>query len=107
MSYIKVKDVYKTFKVVDKQSGLKTSIKTPDGGRHMAQYPISIFKKGFVMFFTFIIPYAFVNYYLLLYFLGISNNYLHMISPLLTFIYLGISLLIFNKGIKKYSSSGS
>ena len=48
MSYIKVKDVYKTFKVVDKQSGLKTSIKTPDGGRHMAQYPISIFKKGFV-----------------------------------------------------------
>ena len=78
-----------------------------DGGRHMAQYPISIFKKGFVMFFTFIIPYAFVNYYPLLYFLGKSNNHFYMISPLLTFIYLGISLIIFNKGIKKYSSSGS
>ena len=42
--------------------GLEVSNVFTDGGKHMAQYPIGVFKKGFVFFFTFIIPYAFVNY---------------------------------------------
>ena len=47
--------------------GLEVRNVFTDGGKHMAQYPIGIFNKGFVYFFTFIIPYAFVNYYPLLY----------------------------------------
>ena len=78
-----------------------------DGGKHMAQYPIGVFKKGFVFFFTFIIPYAFVNYYPLLYVLGKSNNYLYSITPLLVLIYLIPCFLIFYKGAKKYTSVGS
>ena len=78
-----------------------------DGGKHMAQYPIGIFKKGFVFFFTFIIPFGFVNYYPLLYLLGRTNNKLIIISPLITVIYLIPCILIFYKGIKRYSSVGS
>ncbi len=77
------------------------------GGKHMAQYPIGVFKKGFVWFFTFIIPYAFVNYYPLLYFLGKVDNPLYAISPLLVFVYLIPSFFIFYSGTKRYSSVGS
>lgn len=78
-----------------------------DGGKHVAQYPIGIFKKGFVFIFTFIIPYACVNYYPLLYFLGKSNSKLYMFSPLLVIIYLIFPFLIFKKGLKRYASTGS
>lgn len=77
------------------------------GGKHMAQYPIGIFKKGFVYFFTFIIPYAFVNYYPLMYVLGKNNNLLYALSPLLVIVYLFPCLIIFYKGTNRYSSIGS
>ncbi len=78
-----------------------------DGGKHIAQYPIGVFKKGIVMFFTFIIPYGFVNYYPLLYLLGKSNNILYCFSSLIVFIYVVPSLLAFKAGLKKYTSAGS
>lgn len=87
--------------------GLEVRHVFTDGGKHMAQYPIGIFKKGFVFFFTFIIPYAFVNYYPLLYVLEKSNNKLYSISPLLVLIYLIPCFLIFYKGTKRYTSVGS
>lgn len=87
--------------------GLEVRNILTDGSKHMAQYPIGIFKKGFVTFFTFIIPFGFVNYYPLLYLLGKSDNKLLIISPLITVIYLIPSIAIFYKGIKKYSSTGS
>lgn len=77
------------------------------GCREMAQYPIGIFKKGFVLFFTFVIPFGFVNYYPLLFILGKETNPLFMVSPLIILLYLIPSVLIFYKGIKKYSSVGS
>jgi len=78
-----------------------------DGGKHMAQYPIGIFKKGFIFFFTFIIPFGFVNYYPLLYLLNKTSNKLLIISPLITILYLIPSVIIFYKGMKRYSSVGS
>lgn len=78
-----------------------------DGGKHMAQYPIGIFKKGFVFIFTFVIPYASVNYYPLLYLLGKSDNILYLFSPLLVIIYLIPCFLAFKIGLKHYSSTGS
>lgn len=77
------------------------------GGREMAQYPVSVFKKEFVMFFTYIVPFAFVNYYPLLYFLGKSNNYLLAFSPLLILLFLIPCLLFFNFSSKRYLSCGS
>ena len=77
------------------------------GCREMAQYPIGIFRKGFVFFFTFIIPFGLINYYPLLFLLGSKTNKLFIISPLITIIYLIPSIIIFYKGVKKYSSVGS
>jgi len=87
--------------------GLEVRNVLTDGCKHMAQYPIGIFKKGFLAFFTFIVPFGFVNYYPLLYVLGRANNNLLMISPLITVLYLIPSILIFYWGVKKYSSVGS
>lgn len=87
--------------------GLEVRNVFTDGGKHMAQYPIGIFNKGFIWFFTFIIPYAFVNYYPLLYILDRSDNQLYMFSPLLVIIFLLISFIAFKMGSKRYTSVGS
>ena len=87
--------------------GLEVRNVFTDGGKHMAQYPIGVFNKGFLYFFTFIIPYGFVNYYPLLYFIGKKDNILYAFSPLIVLIYLIPCILIFNLGVKKYSSTGS
>ena len=87
--------------------GLEVRNVFTDGGKHMAQYPIGVFSKGFVLFFTFIIPYAFVNYYPLLYVIGRTNNTLYGLSPLLVFLYLIPCILIFYSGMKRYASVGS
>lgn len=87
--------------------GLEVKNVLTDGGKHMSQYPIGIFKKGFVFVFSFIIPYASVNYYPLLYLLGRSNNVLYLFSPLLVIIYLIPCIYLFNLGLKHYSSTGS
>lgn len=87
--------------------GLEVRNVFTDGGKQMAQYPIGVFSKGFIFFFTFIIPYGFVNYYPLLYFIGKKDNILYAFSPLIVLIYLIPCILIFNLGIKKYTSTGS
>lgn len=87
--------------------GLEVRNVFTDGGKHMAQYPIGVFKKGFVFFFTFIIPYAFVNYYPLLYFIGRNDNILYAFSPLIVFLYLIPCFIVFYMGVKKYEGSGS
>ena len=87
--------------------GLEVRNLVTDGGKFLAQYPISIYRKGIVFIFTFIIPYALINYYPLLYFLGKSNSILYMFSPLFLVIFLGLCLLSFKIGMKHYSSSGS
>ena len=88
-------------------NGLEVKNVLTDGGKYMSQYPIGIFKKGFVFIFSFIIPYASVNYYPLLYLLGRSDSVLYLLSPLLVFIYLIPCLLAFRLGLKHYSSTGS
>ena len=87
--------------------GLEVRNVLTDGSKHMAQYPIGIFKKGFVIFFTVVIPFGFVNYYPLLFILEKEVNKIFIISPLITILYLVPSVIIFYKGIKRYSSVGS
>ena len=77
------------------------------GCREMAQYPIGIFRKGFIVFFTCVVPFGFINYYPLLFILGKEVNKLLIISPLITLVYLIPSVIIFYKGMKRYSSVGS
>ncbi|MBQ6498094.1 MAG: ABC-2 family transporter protein [Bacilli bacterium] len=87
--------------------GLEVRNVFTDGGKHMAQYPIGVFSKGFVLFFTIIIPYAFVNYYPLLYFIGKRDSIIYGLSPLLVIIYLIPCVATFYLGMKRYTSVGS
>ena len=87
--------------------GLEVKNVFTDGGKHLAQYPISIYRKGIAFVFTFIIPYAFINYYPLIFFLDRTNNILYMLSPILVFLFLIPCLLSFKIGLKHYSSTGS
>ena len=66
-----------------------------------------IFLLVMIFIFTFIIPYAFINYYPLLYFLDRTNNILYMFSPIIVIIFLIPCLLSFKIGLKHYSSAGS
>ena len=82
--------------------GLEVRNVFTDGGKYMAQYPIGIYKKGMIFVFTFIIPYAFVNYYPLLYFVGKSNNKIYALSPLIVFIYIIPCIYIFSIRINSF-----
>lgn len=87
--------------------GLEVKNLMTDGGKHLAQYPIGIFRKGFIFIFSFIIPYAFVNYYPLLYFLGRTNKNIYLFSSFIIILYLIIPITMFKIGLKKYNSTGS
>ena len=87
--------------------GLEVKNVFTDGGREMAQYPMDIYKKEFRLFFTYIIPFGLVNYYPLHYIIGKSDNPLFIFLPLLVFMYTPICIVIFNKAMKKYTSTGS
>ena len=87
--------------------GLEVRNVFTDGGKHAAQYPIGIFNKIFVKIFTYIIPYALVNYYPLMYFVGKTDNITYVFLPLIVFLYLIPCFIIFNKGSKNYLSTGS
>ena len=87
--------------------GLEVKNVFTDGGKNLAQYPISIYRIGVVGFFTFIIPYGFINYYPLLYFIDRTDNVLYLLSPLLVIVFLIPCLMAFKIGLKHYNSAGS
>ena len=75
--------------------------------KEVVQYPIGVFGKGLIVIFTYIVPFAFVNYYPLLYILGKTKNNLLIFSPFITFIYLLFSIILFYKLLGRYKSTGS
>lgn len=82
------------------------------GGVQTAQYPIEIYSEWLRVAFTFIIPLACVSYFPVLLLLdktdplGTSQTF-QMLSPVFGLLFLGISLLIFQLGVRKYTSTGS
>ena len=87
--------------------GLEVRNVITDGGKNASQYPISIYNKPFQFIFTFIFPYALINYYPLLYLLNKSNNIIYVFLPLIVILYLIPCIILFNRGAKKYLSTGS
>lgn len=80
-----------------------------DGGRELAQYPLDIYKKGVLRFFTFVVPLAFVNYYPFMYLIGRvpKNNYFYMLSPLVAVLFLIPCCIFWKIGVSHYKSTGS
>ncbi len=78
-----------------------------DGAREYGKYPIGVYGKRMLQITTFIIPYALVQYYPLLYVLGRSNNVLFIFLPLLAFVFLVPCYGLWKCGVSSYKSSGS
>jgi ABC-2 type transport system permease protein len=80
-----------------------------DGGREMAQYPINIYSKLVTKFFTFIIPFATVNYFPLLFLLGKAhgNALVYMGAPFIGILFIVPCLFIWSFGVRHYRSTGS
>ena len=78
-----------------------------NGSRQVGQYPMGIYKKVIKIIFTYIIPLTLINYYPINYLNGKITNVAYIFIPILTIVILIISILIFNKGVSKYCSTGS
>lgn len=93
-----------TFKTVE---GLEFMNIFTDGSHNFGQYPMSIFRKEVLLFFTFIIPLACVNYYPLDYIFGRKESLLYLVSPLMGLVPFIISVMLFKKCINTYEGTGS
>ncbi len=78
-----------------------------DGGREIGKYPLSIYGKGTLKFFTYFVPLALVQYYPLMFLLGRSDSVLYALAPLAGVLFLVPCYLFWRFGIRHYKSSGS
>ena len=78
-----------------------------DGARRFGKDPISIYGSKKLLFTTFIIPDALVQYYPLLYILGRSNNLFYIALPLVAILFLVPCYALWRDGVRCYKSSGS
>jgi ABC-2 type transport system permease protein len=82
------------------------------GGVQAAQFPLSIYADWFRNFLIFIVPIGCVAYFPVLALLGKPDplgapDWLLPLTPLAGFAFLGVSFLAWNRGIAKYTSTGS
>jgi ABC-2 type transport system permease protein len=79
-----------------------------DGGRELGQYPLTIYGKWIRRFFTFIVPFACVNYLPLLFLLGRPGAGPWVCAlPLVGFLFMIPALLVWKAGVRRYRSTGS
>ena len=78
-----------------------------DGAREFGKYPIGIYGKKMLFFTTFIIPYALIQYYPILYILDRRSSILYMFLPLAACWFLIPAILLWKFGVRHYKSSGS
>lgn len=78
-----------------------------DGAREYGRYPLGVYGKRMLQFTTFVIPYALVQYYPLLYLVDRSTNGFYIFLPLLAVLFLIPCYGFWRFGVKHYTSSGS
>ncbi|MCI8691758.1 MAG: hypothetical protein HFH91_03275 [Lachnospiraceae bacterium] len=78
-----------------------------DGAREYGKYPVGIYGEKLLLFSTFVIPYALVQYYPLLYLLGRRTEKILIFLPLFACAFLLPALLLWKFGVRHYKSSGS
>ena len=79
--------------------------------RSITHYPLTIYPGWIKILLTFVFPWAFINYYPSLLILGKVSTKGELIcglcAPIIGGVVLYISIKIFNKGLYRYTSSGS
>jgi ABC-2 type transport system permease protein len=78
-----------------------------DGAREYGKYPVGIYGKRMLQFCTFIVPYALVQYYPLLYLTGRVSNPLYIFIPLPAILFIVPCYALWRYGVRHYKSSGS
>ncbi len=71
------------------------------------KYPVDIYGKGVLWVLTFIIPFALVQYYPLLYVLGRREEIRYAFLPFAAALFLSPCYLLWRCGVRHYKSSGS
>lgn len=75
------------------------------------QYPLTIYSKGIQIVLTFILPYAFINYYPAQFFLGkgdsVFNPVFQYMTPFVGALLFWLSYQFWRLGLDSYQSSGS
>jgi len=82
------------------------------GIRHFVDYPISVYDTVIRALLTFVVPYAFVNFYPAAYFLNKSDDMLFFpalqyATPLVGVILFLLAYKVWSIGIRRYESTGS
>ena len=78
-----------------------------DGAREYGKYPLEVYGKRMLQITTFLIPYALVQYYPLLYLLDRRENPVYIFLPLLASLFLLPAYLFWRIGVRHYKSCGS
>lgn len=78
-----------------------------DGMKEHGRYPLSIYGTGVLKFCTYIIPYALVQYYPLMYVLGRNDNAWTALLPVLACFFLLPCYAFWRFGLHRYKSTGS
>lgn len=78
-----------------------------DGMREHGRYPLSIYGKGVLTFCTYIVPYALVQYYPLMYLIGRHNDARAMLLPVIACVFIVPCYLFWKFGVRHYRSTGS
>lgn len=78
-----------------------------DGAREFGKYPVGIYGEKMLLFTTFVVPYALIQYYPLLYILGHREDRYLVILPLVACLFLVPALCLWKFGVRHYKSSGS
>lgn len=82
------------------------------GGNETSQFPISIYKKWFQRFFTFVVPFACINFFPMLVIFEMncpigSPWWFRWLSPVFGFIFMLLCLQAWRFGVRHYRSTGS
>ena len=85
---------------------------TTYGGVEAGQFPLSIYRPWFRVFFTFVIPLATINYFPVHAILSLddvlgSTRVMQWLSPLAGVIFLAVCLQFWRAGVRHYTSTGS
>ena len=78
--------------------------------RNMTNYPLALYPKALRIFLTFVLPWAFINYYPMLFITGKNvtayETVLGMIAPFVGVLWFLLAMVVFRLGLKRYTGAG-
>ena len=77
------------------------------GAMEYGSYPVDVYGNAVLKFCTYVIPYALIQYYPMLYLLGRTGNFAYGLLPIVSMWFALPCLALWRYGVSKYKSTGS